>query len=423
MRLGTAVACLLVPVALGMAGGCRPAVPPERIVLIVIDTLRRDHVGAYGAATPTTNIDRLATGGTRFDAAVSSFHNTSMSMGAMFTGLTPSLEADRQPLALPWNAATWCGLSRFAAKLDDPCVPGSVPILGELMHARGYWVLGVTPHPLLFRPLGFDRGFDRWVQVEGASRQHRGGYRAFARARAGTVVNAAVAAALDSRPTDRFFLYVHYLDAHDWWMAGVPYAYAVQQADAAVGELLGLLEARNLLEGTAVVLTSDHGEALGEPHFVVPSPPKHVGNPAFEEVLRVPLIVAGAEVGHGRREALRSQDVLGLLAAMAGGDHQQTWRDLEPGELFLTERRFRTYRAGRWKSFWKRDTGAFALVDLASDPGELQDVAADHPAVAEAHRLRVAALTARLATSRRKLTELAPEDRQRLRVLGYLEDE
>lgn len=67
---------------------------PERIVLIVVDTLRRDHVGVYGAERPTPNFDRIAASGTVFRNAFSSFHATSMSMGALFTGRTPSLESE-----------------------------------------------------------------------------------------------------------------------------------------------------------------------------------------------------------------------------------------------------------------------------------------------------------------------------------------
>ena len=72
-------------------------------------------------------------------------------------------------------------------------------------------------------------------------------------------MNEAVKKVLDDRSGDHFFLYVHYLDAHDWHMAGVPYPEAVAAADAALGELLDELAARGLREGTAVVVTSVSG--------------------------------------------------------------------------------------------------------------------------------------------------------------------
>ena len=71
---------------------CETALRPQRVILIVIDTLRSDHVSCYGSASATPAIDAIAARGQRFTRATSSFHQTSMSMGAMFTGRTPSIE-------------------------------------------------------------------------------------------------------------------------------------------------------------------------------------------------------------------------------------------------------------------------------------------------------------------------------------------
>ena len=66
--------------------------PPERIFLFVVDTLRRDHVSAYGARASTPNMDALAARGVRIDNAFAAYHQTTMSMAALFTGRTPALE-------------------------------------------------------------------------------------------------------------------------------------------------------------------------------------------------------------------------------------------------------------------------------------------------------------------------------------------
>ena len=63
---------------------------PERIILIVADTLRRDHLSPYGSELETPAVARLARRGQVFTNAVSSFHQTTMSMAALFTGRTPS---------------------------------------------------------------------------------------------------------------------------------------------------------------------------------------------------------------------------------------------------------------------------------------------------------------------------------------------
>ncbi len=400
---------------------------PERIVLIVVDTLRRDHVGVYGAERPTPNFDRIAASGTVFRNAFSSFHATSMSMGALFTGRTPSLESGRGDEALEWTPNAWCGMARFFGPEDDPraCIPSALPVLGEALSDRGYWTLGVTPHDLIHRPFGFDRGFKAWVEVklghQGVFAFRRGTWPRFAAARSGERVNRAVIPALDARESDRFFLYVHYLDVHDWAMRGASYAEAVTAADAATGALLDALDARGLLEGTAVILTSDHGEAQGEQHYQ-PASPKHVGNPAFEPLLRVPLIIGGVDLEAEADDFLRSEDVFRLLLRLAGGG-DDTQSDLADDELFVTERVYRTFRRGRWKSFWLRGGDRVRLVDLEADPMEVNDLAANRRDVVEAHRERINELSRTLAAPDAEPAEMLPMHLERLRALGYLEPE
>jgi hypothetical protein len=81
--------------------------PPERIVLIVIDMLRRDHLGVHGAEAATPNIDALAGRGQVYDRAVSGFPSTTMSMGPLFTGRTPSIEVGSSRQTLAWDGRAW----------------------------------------------------------------------------------------------------------------------------------------------------------------------------------------------------------------------------------------------------------------------------------------------------------------------------
>ena len=411
---------LLLLSAVACAESPSVSLPPERIVLIVVDTLRRDHVGVYGAERATPHIDSLAEDGTVFTDAVASFHSTPTSMGALFTGRTPSLESGRSGRALPWNQHSWCGLARFARDARDACVPASLPTLAERLRELGYWTVGIHSHPLLRSPTGFQRGFQHWRELRGASPHMAFGRRnqpVFAAARAAEHVNEAVFAALDARRSDRFFLYVHYLDVHDWHLAGVPYADAVARADRAVGELLDGLERRGLRLGSVIVLTSDHGESLGEQHFQTPRA-RHAGNPSFETVLRVPLVVGGLALD-GSERLTRSEDVFRLIVALAGGEAPPS--ELAPGEQLVTENRDRLYRQGRWKSFWPRGPGPARLVDLVADPEERHDVAAEHPDVLAAHAERVETLSARLAAQAPVPEEVDPQQREHLRALGYLE--
>ena len=150
------------------SGGEHDAPPraPERVILIVVDTLRRDHLSCYGAARPTPNIDRIAADGMLFRNALASYHQTSMSMASLFTGRTPSIEFGTLDKPLFWNGETWCGLARFAKEGGDAsCVPAGVPTLAEGLRAAGYWTIGIASNQFLYEPSGYSRGFDDWVEV------------------------------------------------------------------------------------------------------------------------------------------------------------------------------------------------------------------------------------------------------------------
>jgi arylsulfatase A-like enzyme len=324
---------------------------------------------------------------------------------------------------IAWNEDNWCGLARFGATSSGSCIPETMPRLGGEMRGLGYETIGVTANPLLFGAAGFSKGFDQWFEVPESSERAKlkllkQSWQESSAARAAPEVTAAVATALAQRSSDRFFLYVHYMDVHDWAARGVPYRETVEAADRAVGELLLLLERQGLLDGAAIVLTSDHGESLDEQHLL-PTTPRHVGNPSFEPVLEIPLIVVGTTLS--RDETLiRSEDLFGLLLRIAGGA-PPTASDLLPDELFITEQIYQTYRRGRWKSYSGRLDGTFRLVDLAADPDERFDVAEHHPQVVAAHRERVARLTASLAAPDAPLHEIDEAQRDRLRTLGYIE--
>jgi uncharacterized sulfatase len=420
--IGLLATWLAAPLACSL-GGERP---PERLVLIVIDTLRRDHLGVYGSSVPTPNIDALAARGQHFSNVISSFHQTTMSMGSLFTGRTPSMEAGENRV-LAWNGDNWCGLARLAQRPgSDLCLPPGVPTLAEALREAGYWTIGVASNQFLYEPSGFSRGFDDWVQVDDrppvAGRASRRNLANAHQSRTWHSVNRAAVAALNRRPRDKFFLYVHYVDVHDYVFQKTTYAEAVKGMDEGVGRLLAQLESAKLLEDAVVVLASDHGEQLGEMHNFpgeFPNSFGHYGNPSFQEQLRVPLIVAPARGGDPNR-FLRTQDIFDLLLEIAGAPREPS-RDIEPDELFLGEARYRTYRKGRWKSFVRRSDGRHFVYDLEADPLEKNDVAAQNPAVMADHSERIEQLTRSLTASGVPERELSESERERLRALGYID--
>jgi arylsulfatase A-like enzyme len=419
---------LLAALAVASAcGGCHPR-GPERIVLVVVDTLRSDHLSVYGSQVETPHVDALAARGQVFTEVFASFHQTSMSMAAMFTGRTPSIESGdpRKPLA--WNSSTWCGLARF---LDDPstdtCIPRSLPTLAERLQEAGYWTVGVASNQFLYEPSGFGRGFDDWTEVDErepvAGPRSRQGLADPYRSRYWRTVNEAVFRAVDRAPR-RFFLYVHYIDVHDYRFQKQSYAEAVAVADHALGRLMAGLEQRGLVDGAVVVFTSDHGERLGEDHRFPGELPRnvgHFGNPSFEEVLRIPLIVA-PPVFPDTGRFLRTEDLYTLVQEIAGVEVEPA-SDTEADELFVSEQKFRTYRKGRWKVSFRREDGRAFLYDLEADPQQLDNVSKKYRLQVLTHRNRVNQLTGDLGTQLAVERGLSEEDRQRLRILGYLEEE
>jgi arylsulfatase A-like enzyme len=401
------------PFGLGCSGsGELP--PPERIVLIVADTLRRDHVSAYAEAVDsapvhTPNIDALARNGQTFRNAFSSFHQTTMSMSSLFTGHTPSLERGEGQARLAWTGESWCGLERFGrGEATASCIPKSVSTLAEALRDADYWTAGVASNKLMHRPGGYERGFAHWVELQG-------------RPVPAAHVNQAVAEALRRRPQDRFFLYVHYMDVHDYVFRGDEYASGVATVDRAVGRLVAMLEQLDLMEGTVILFTSDHGEHLdGERHFLR-ALRGHSGSPTFDSLIRVPLIVAPARF-EGTSAIVRGDDVHRMILQLAGRAPEPK-PQLRPGELFLSERDYQTYRFGRWKSYRHRESGRHHVVDLGSDAQERRDVAAEHPGVRKAHGERLDELALQLGSPDTPRRTLSPHDEARLRELGYLETE
>ena len=137
-----------------------------------------------------------------------------MSMAALFTGRTPSLESGDSEHPLPWNGRTWCGMARFAADPEDSCVPQGLTTLAEDLKRANYWTVGVVSNPFLFRPAGYDQGFDEWIEVAADDPEEI--REVLSRERSGIRVQTAVNDVLARIPDQPLFLYVHYMDAHDY---------------------------------------------------------------------------------------------------------------------------------------------------------------------------------------------------------------
>ncbi len=392
--------------------------PPDRVVLVSIDTLRADHLGSYGARrSHTRHMDALAESGVRFEQAISPAPLTLPSHASLMTGLEP-----------PGHGVRHNSLFRL---------PASIPTLAEGMRAAGYATAGFVGAVVLDRRYGLDRGFDVYDDHMVGRRSALVG---FAERRADDVVDA-VEAWLENAP-GRFFLWVHFYDPHAKYdppagfasaFASRPYEGEIAFVDAQLGRLLAAIRARGGDEGLLVVLTSDHGESLGE-H----GEPTHSYS-IYDATQRVPLLMSGPRVPAGRvvETPVRLIDVAPTLLRMAGARPLPgaLGRDLR-GAIDGDDDEVRTAYLETvatqldmgWSPLLGLRAGGFKyiraprpeLYDLRADPAEKRDLAALEPE-------RVASLDALLEARLSASPEASPPpvalseaEREQLRSLGYL---
>ncbi len=447
----------LVVVALGItvlvvpALAARQAPPKTRLpnlVLISIDTLRTDAIGAYGAAlSATPNLDRLAAGGVRMATVRTPASWTLPAHAAMVTG------------RWPWRV----GVRRVADAL-----PRRATTLAEVLAAQGYDTHAVVTHLFVDSPYGFGQGYD---QVEHPATER--------------AADAAALALAWLRGRDRarpYFLFVHLYDPHWPWdprgevpsalfgettlaervrvqeftdyfdlaqalRQGSPnmtaaaralYLSEVVGADRAAGQVLDAARAGEA--NTIVAVVSDHGDLFGE-HGMYGH-----GITLFEPEIRVPWIIAGPGLPAGTTVdgaaslvdvaptllglvglpgGLKQADGQDLSAALRGAGSMPTARWLGGENLFVTATPSRYVTDGRWKWFGgvtvkiKDAHLAFAslLVRIDQDPGELQNLSDQ---AMEARIRQIAGLMFAGAGQTDRDVKLTEEEKQKLQSLGYL---
>lgn len=267
------------PKASGSAAAGEPktqGVPADlNVVLITIDTLRYD-LGYMGNERPVSpNIDALAKKGAVFERAYSLASYTGKSVGPMLIGKYGS-ETHRN----------WGHFNKFSE--EDTFV-------AERLKGAGVHTLSVHGHRYFGKFGGLDRGFDE-VDMSAAPPENAP-WDVDNQATSAKISDAAIALLQNPEHTKgRFFLWAHYLDPHADYLRheDVPdfgktgrdlYDGEVAFTDKHVGRVLSAIEAAPWGKKTAIVITSDHGEAFGE-HSMY----RH-GFEVWEELVRVPLIV------------------------------------------------------------------------------------------------------------------------------------
>ncbi len=309
-----------------MKSVAHPSAESPNVIVVIIDTLRADHLSAYGyARTTSPNLKWLAAHGVLFENAIAPSSWTLPSHASMLTGLPPHAH----------------GAENYAAVLRE-----NVPVIGELFAARGYATGAFSANPFFFcRKVGLDRGFIHFADTSNTMDGYLGRLfvgqtldamlhaahlrRDFLGREDAAAINRKLMRWVDSLDTRPFFAVLNYFDVHDPYIPpasfqqysrGRPaarisisfdrfpelntellndeidaYDDSIRYADQQLAALISDLRHRHLEKNTIVVVTSDHGEAFGEHGLIT-----H-GMALYMPLLHVPLVVWGpGNVPEGR---------------------------------------------------------------------------------------------------------------------------
>lgn len=418
-RLGSRTTLAALGLALLLAGapGCSGPEGPS-VLLISLDTVRRDHLSVYGYERPTSpGLERLAERAVVFEEAITSSTQTSPAHGSFLTGLDPHVHG---------------------SEMNGTPIDGEATTAAELFAERGFATAAfVSGYPMRAADSGLDRGFAVYDDAFQGPRR-----------RGQETVGRAVAWLAERDRDEPWFLFLHLYDAHGPYLPPPDYpvrfppeepprpverlpAYQllhdregrplldmngyIARYDTMIryqDDLVAWLLERLDLERTAVVVVSDHGETLDERYRILDH-----GGQAFDEQVRIPLLVAAPGIEGERRlpGLVRGVDLMPTLLELGGVDvpgdlsPAPAGRSLvsrlrgEPGasparRAFSTaypfdqrhddrgyelskERPILSLRTGRWKliSYPGADGPYLELYDLQADPGEEHDRSEDDP--------------------------------------------
>jgi arylsulfatase A-like enzyme/thioredoxin-like negative regulator of GroEL len=396
------------------------------LLLITIDTLRPDHLGCYGdrqARTP--NIDGLAAAGTRFEHAYTPVPITLPSHTVMMTGTYPM----------------YSGIHDFSGNSLNP----QQPTLASILRRHGYVTGAVLGSAVLDHRFGLNQGFDFYYDHFDFNRLEDANLDLMKRP--GNEVVEQALPWLAANATKPFFLWVHLYDPHtpydvpapfDRQFQGRPYDGEIAFADSQVGRLLSFLKQKHLYGRTLIVLTGDHGESLGE------HGEKNHGFFIYDATLRIPFLMklpAGERQQPTVAEPTSTVDllqtVLDVLKVPPPADAQgasllpvvlgKPRPAAAPVELYsesflpLLHFDWSELRGIQIGNYHFVDVPKPELYDIAADPGELHNLYAQKPAIAQELKAKLDALEQKYTAGHQQAqsTPLDPVLMERLKSLGY----
>jgi arylsulfatase len=450
--------------------------PVRRVLLITIDALRADHVGAYGYPRGTTPVlDRLAREGILFRNAYAQGNRSELSFGALLTGLLPSAH----------------GVSREKGMVH-PLSP-EVTTLTEAMARHGFVTVGLLSNPYLKSGWGLDQGFQlvdefsfhyrrlllfRLVEKLGLLREPEVDIVTIPR---GPEVTRR-ALRLLRRAGDRpLFALIHYMDVHHpYWppdslvarfrrpgssdadprelfrritsrrldepgperLAPADlqrlvdlYDGTVAFADAEVGRLLETLESWGWLDDALVVVTADHGDEFGEHGYLF-----HANPVPTESLTRIPLILWSPKLWPEPQvvdQPVSQVDLLPTLVRLLGLEPVAPvqggplplpgWGEGVDSTAVVSEGPdgwavLRETGPGGWWKLWRAPEGPARLYRIDTDPGETRDLATRWPERTAGMSRRLEEILARSRALTRRIPRLEMDrmTMEELRSLGYI---
>jgi arylsulfatase A-like enzyme len=371
------------------------------ILLVTIDTLRADHVGAYGYPRPTTPaIDALAARGFVFENAWAHAPSTRYSMPAILTG--------RHPSEIAWDVSVWW-----------PAIRPENVTLAEVLKERGFTTGALFNYHYFDRVRRMDQGFD--VYDNSNARLHSGRDPASTRGSSSREQCDAAIRFLEAHAGRRFFLWLHLYDPHYEYEPhpGSPsfggdkialYDGEIRWTDDHLARVLARLEQLGLADRTIVAVTGDHGEGFGENGIDFHGYHLYAAQTKIPLVLRVPGLAprrVTTPVGH--------VDLLPTLANLAGApaSPEMSGRSLLPFMLGAEEDDRAVYQELSYEGPTERrglvtrthhlihnmiPDGTFELYRVAEDPREERDVWGRDPAGAALAERLAAMIDAAQAT-------------------------
>jgi arylsulfatase A-like enzyme len=436
------------------------------VILVMVDTLRADHLSCYGADIRTPNLCRLAEDGTTYKA----FSHASWTKPATASLLTSTLPSTHNAIAKPSTLSQ------------------DLTLISEAMQDGGYTTGGIVSNVNLAESFGFAQGYDDyyylgpdyiagaeessskliiyqlvrqvWLGLAGGDEVRFNDFYQDSK-----VVNATAFDWLDRRKDERFFLFLHYMDPHDPYFehpyngigvarVSMPepeaevsqrlhelYRGEIEYLDVQFGEFLAKLEADGLYDDSIIVVTADHGEEFNEHGGF------WHGLTLYDEQIHVPLLVKWAKNGERADRGADSGiarliDVGPTLLGAAGLDVPAGMQGIDLRSPYSTrlekDRHVFSEEDHEGNVLWSLRTEEEKLIvanarnprglpereffDVSSDPGEM-DPYEDPEAES---RLEEMAELARLAAEGKAVesqdVEMTLGDCERLRMLGYVED-